>query len=70
MNLGIFFFSSSYFSLNNVSVKLNLKKKISYNFEDMDKENTKKLVSLYHRDAGIPEKYIGHVAHKVNVVVS
>lgn len=37
------FLSSSYFSLNNVSVKLSLKKKISYNFEDMDKENTKNL---------------------------
>lgn len=41
MNLGNFFLSSSYCSLNNVSVKLNLGKKSSYNFEDMDKVNTK-----------------------------
>lgn len=33
-------------------------------------KSIQKIVSLYHRDAGIPEKYIGHVAHKVNVVVS
>lgn len=43
MNLGNFFLSSSYCSLNNVSVKLNLGTKSSYNFEDMDKVNTKNL---------------------------
>lgn len=43
VNLGIFFFFLSYFLLNNVFVKLNLKKKISYNFEDMDKDNIKNL---------------------------
>lgn len=64
VNLGIFFFFLSYFLLNNVFVKLNLKKKISYNFEEY-----KKFVFLYYRDVGILEKYIGYVVYKVNVVV-
>lgn len=34
----------------------------------LEEVKKKKLSEL--RDAGIPEKYIGHVAHKVNVVVS